>query len=137
MTTDGSSVRILVADDNELIRSSLRSLVESHPGWIVCGEAVDGRDAVAKAVELQPDVILVDVSMPRLNGLEVARCIHEHLPRTEILIVTEHDSRTMAHLTPQPGVRGYVPKFRLSFDLEPAIEAASKHQPLSKVAATG
>lgn len=131
MNTKASDIRILVADDNEMMRSGLCSLLKSHPGWIICGEAVDGRDAVEKAIDLRPDVILVDVSMPHLNGFETARCIHERVPETEILIVTEHDSRSLAHLPPQEGVRGYVVKSRLDRDLLAAVEAASKHQPLS------
>jgi DNA-binding NarL/FixJ family response regulator len=73
----------------------------------------------------------VDVSMPHLNGFEAARCIHEQLPDSEILIVTEHDSRTLAALPSQPGVRGYVEKSRISVDLIQAVDAASKHQPVS------
>ena len=137
MDTTDTSVRILVADDNEKIRSGVCSLLHSHSSWIVCGEARDGRDAVEKAIELQPDVILVDVSMPHLNGFEVARCIHERVPQSEILIVTEHDSRSLAHIPSQPGVRGYVLKSRLSFDLDSAVDAASKHQALSRVAVAG
>lgn len=126
MNTKDSDIRILVADDNEMMRNGLCSLLQSHPGWIICGEAVDGRDAVEKAINLRPAVILVDVSMPHLNGFETARCIHEKVPEAEILIVTEHDSRTLAHLPPQEGVRGYVAKSRLDRDLLAAVEAASK-----------
>ena len=131
MDTNSNVIRILVADDNELMRSGLCSLLESRRGWSVCGEATDGKDAVEKAIDLQPDVILVDVSMPHLNGFETARCIHEQVPQAEILIVTEHDSRSLAHLPLQAGVRGYVMKSRLDRDLLSAVEAASKHQPLS------
>lgn len=134
-TKKNSDIRILVADDNAMMRSGLCSLLKSHPGWIVCGEAIDGRDAVQKAVELRPDVILVDVSMPHLNGIETARCIHEKVPEAEILIVTEQDSHSLAHMPQQPGVRGYVMKSRLGRDLSSAVEAASKHQPLSSSAA--
>lgn len=100
----------------------------------MCGRAVDGMDAVEKAVDLNPDVVLVDVSMPGLNGFEAAGCIHQQIPNAEILIVTEHDSRTLEHLPPQPGVRGYVVKSRLEHDLIPAVEAASKHQAVSNSA---
>ncbi len=118
MTTNDSLVRILVADDSELM-------------WIVCGEGTDGKEAFEKAIQLNPDVILIDVSMPRLNGFEAAKRIHEQVPDSEILIVTEHDSRTLAALPSQPGVRGYVVKSRISVDLIRAVEAASKHQPVS------
>jgi DNA-binding NarL/FixJ family response regulator len=130
------SVRILVADDNEKIRNGLCSALEERPGWIVCGRAIDGTDAVQKAVELKPDVVLVDVSMPGLNGFEAAECIHERIPEVEILIVTDHDSTMLKHLPSQPGVRGYVVKCRIAHDLIPAVEAASKHQAISNSTAT-
>jgi two-component system response regulator NreC len=125
------SLRILVADDNEKIRNGLCSILEARSGWVVCGRAIDGPDAVQKAVELKPDIVLVDVSMPGLNGFETAEHIHKRIPKAEILIVTEHDSRALEHLPPQPGVRGYVVKSRLEHDLIPAIEAASRHQTIS------
>lgn len=129
-----NSLRILVADDNEHIRNGLCSALEGRSGWIVCGRAVDGLDAVQKAVDLKPDVVLVDVSMPGLNGFEAAESIHERVPDAEVLIVTEHDSKTLELLPPQPGVRGYVVKSRLQHDLIPAVEAASKHQVVSNSA---
>ena len=128
MPANNVSVRILIADDSELMRTGMRSLMLSQSEWIVCGEATDGIDAVEKAIALKPDVVLVDISMPHLNGLEVARRIHAQVPECEILIVTEQDSRSLAHLPAQPGVRGYVMKSRITRDLIPAIEAASKHQ---------
>ena len=129
-------LRILVADDNETIRNGLCSVLETRSEWVVCGRAVDGTDAVQKAAELRPDIVLVDVSMPGLNGFEAAACIHEELPDAEILIVTEHDSRTFEYLPPQPGVRGYVVKSQIQRDLIRAVEAASKHQPVSLSATT-
>lgn len=126
-----SAVRILVADDNEVVRDSLCSVLRSQKGWTVCGEATDGHDAVEKAIQLKPDVILVDVSMPCLNGLETAARIHEQTPDVEILIVTQHDSRTLAHIASLPGVRGCVAKSRIAHDLIPAVEAASKHRPFA------
>ena len=120
-----SSLRILVADDNEKIGNGICSALEAHSRWLVCGRAVDGMDALEKAVDLKPDVILVDVPMPGLNGFDAAGRIHKHVPNAEILIVTEHDGRTLELLPPQPGVRGYVVKSRLERDLIPAVEAAS------------
>lgn len=136
MNTKDSVVRILVADDNELIREGLCSLLRQHPAWLVCGEATNGKDAIEKAVMLKPDVILIDVSMPDLNGFEVASRIHQQLPAPKILIVTEHDSRSFAHIEPQPGVSGYVMKSRVGCELIPAVEAASDDQPLSAPAST-
>lgn len=126
-----SALRILVADDNEIIRNGLCSVLKSRSEWVVCGLAVDGRDAVEKAIELKPDVILVDISMPRLNGFEVARSVHEQMPDCEILVVSEHDAAFMAHLSPQPGVSGYVVKSRITLDLVTAVEAASRRLPSS------
>jgi two-component system response regulator NreC len=120
-----SSLRILVADDNEFIRKGLCSILESRAGWIVCGQAADGKDAVEKAIELRPDVILVDLSMPRLNGFEVAECVHERIPDCGILVVTEHDPHLMENLSAQSGVSGFVAKSRVDLDLLSAVEAAS------------
>ena len=128
------SLRILVADDNDAVRNGLCSVLERRSGWLVCGRAVDGTDAVQQAIELRPDVILVDVSMPGLNGFEVAESIHEQIPDAEVLIVTEQDARILEKLPPQPGVRGYVVKSRIERDLVLAVEAASKHEPVSTTA---
>lgn len=129
-----SALRILVADDNEDIRNGICDTLESRPGWTVCGRAVDGREAVRKAVDLKPDVILLDISMPGLNGFAAAGCIHEELPDAEILIVTGHDSKALKHIPTQAGVRGYLEKSRLHEDLVRTVEAASKHLPISKSA---
>ena len=125
------SLRILVADDNETVRNGLCSVLEARSGWVVCGCAVDGPDAVQKSVELKPDVILVDISMPGLSGFEAAASIHEQVPEAEILVVTEQDARTVAHLPCQPGVRGYVVKSQIARELIPAVEAANEHRPLA------
>lgn len=124
MATNNGSVRILVADDNDVMRSGICSLLQSHEGWMVCGEAANGKEAVDKAIALRPDVILLDVSMPRLSGFEAAKSIHERVPASKILVVTEYDARTLAQLPPQPGVRSYVMKSRLDCDLISAVEAA-------------
>jgi CheY-like chemotaxis protein len=131
MASRDDAMRILVADDSDKLRGGLCSLLESRPGWIVCGEARNGREAIEKALELKPDVILMDISMPDLNGLDAARRIHEQVPDSQILIVTEHDSRTLAYLPRQPGVRGYVRKSHLDLDLISAVEAASDHRSVS------
>ena len=131
MTTRARGVRILVADDSEMIRNSICSVLRTQREWTVCGEAMDGKDALEKAIKLKPDVVLVDMSMPHLNGFETSARIHEQIPEAEILIVTEHDARTLAHIPSQPGVRGYVLKSRIDRDLIPAVEAASKHRSLA------
>ena len=107
-----------------MIRGGMCTLLQSHEGWIVCGEAANGADAVEKAIALNPDMILLDISMPHLNGLEAAKQIHKRMPASEILVVTEHDAKTLEKMPPQPGVCGYIMKSRLDFDLISVIEAA-------------
>ncbi len=124
-------LRILVADDNDLMRSGLCNLLNEQPGWQICGEAATGVDAICKSIQLKPDVILLDISMPDLNGFEVARRVQEALPQAEILIVTDHDFDSLAHIGTQRGVCGYVIKSRLSFDLIPAVQAATVRLRLS------
>jgi two-component system response regulator NreC len=128
-----NTLRILVADDNEVIRNGLCAVLEDRSRWVVCGRAVDGTDAVQKATDLKPDIILVEVSMPGPNGFEAAACIHEQIPDAEILIVTEYDFSSQ--LPQSPGVRGYVVKSRIERDLISAVEAASKHQPVASTTA--
>src|SRR5260221_9850799 len=89
-------LRILIADDHDIVREGLRSLLSAQPGWEVCGEAVNGREAVAQARQLGPDVAILDFSMPELNGLDAARQIRKTLPRTEVLILTMHDLEELA-----------------------------------------
>src|SRR5438105_700969 len=123
-------VRILIADDHEVVRQGLRSLLRSHPEWDVCGEASDGREAVEKARQLRPDVVVLDVSMPNLNGLEAARCIRKEVPQSEILILSQHESRQMVKEAISAGARGYVVKTDMSRDLISAVEAVSQHRAL-------
>ena len=86
-----SSLRILIADDHAVVRTGLRTLLESRAGWEVCGEAADGREAIEKAGKLKPDVAVIDIGMPLLNGVEVTRRIRTVAPETEILILTMHE----------------------------------------------
>jgi CheY-like chemotaxis protein len=123
-----SEVRILIADDSLTVRTGLKMLLELHPEWQVCGEAEDGRDAVKKAAELHPDVILLDISMPAMDGLTAAELIRRDAPEAEILIVTHFESLDLARYAAQAGVRGYIAKSRIATDLERAIKAAAQHQ---------
>ncbi len=119
-------MRILVADDHEVIRKGVRALLTAGPGCEICGEAVDGQDAVEKAHQLQPDLIIMDVSMPKLNGLEATRMIRRSLPSTQILILTQHDSQEMMRQALNAGARGFVVKSSVAHDLLNAVEAARR-----------
>lgn len=110
-------MRILIVDDHEVVRRGVRSLLEPQNGFEVCGEAVDGRDAIVKATELKPDAIVMDVSMPNLNGLEATREIRRILPGVKILILTQHDIREMMKQALNAGASGYVVKASLTKDL--------------------
>jgi DNA-binding NarL/FixJ family response regulator len=128
------SLRILIADDNESFRGSLRTFLESVAGWTVCGEAEDGGMAVAKANALHPDVVVLDVSMPGMNGLEAAKLIHGQVPQAEILIISQHRFRGVGEAALEAGARGYVDKAQLSQELIPAIKAAGMHQSVRRSA---
>ena len=111
-----------------MVRRGLRSLLSSQAEFQVCGEAVDGLDAIAKAKELRPDVIVLDISMPRLNGLEAAHVIRREVPESEILILSQHDPSQMRQTALAAGARAYVAKSDVSRDLLAAVLALSKHR---------
>ena len=117
------AIRILIADDHEIVRRGMRSLFSLRANWHVCGEAVDGQDAIEKACQLQPDVVLLDISMPLLNGLEAARVIRREVPQTQILIVSQHEAAHMRAKALEAGARGHVAKSDLSRELLAAVEA--------------
>jgi DNA-binding NarL/FixJ family response regulator len=121
-----TAFRILIADDHEIVRRGIRALIENHPGWEVCAEAADGRDAVEKARQLQPDLVLVDVSMPNLNGLDAARQILEIVPQTRILILTMHESEQIVREVLEVGARGFLLKSDAARDLVSAIQALQR-----------
>jgi DNA-binding NarL/FixJ family response regulator len=116
-------LRILIADDHEVARRGIRSLLESHPGWEVCAEAKDGRDAVELATSMKPDLVLLDIGMPNLNGLEAARQILTTSPNVAILILTMHDSDNVIREVLRAGARGFLLKSDAGRDLVAAVEA--------------
>ncbi len=122
-------MRAIVADDHEVVRRGVRALVESHPGWTVCGEASNGRDAVRLAQELHPDVVVLDVAMPEMNGLEATREIRSSVPGTEVVLLTVHDSDQLLDQALSAGARGYVLKEDAARHLVDAIDALSNHTP--------
>ena len=117
------ALRLLIADDHEIFRAGLRALLEVQPGWRVVAEAADGRDAVKKAAETRPDVALLDIAMPFLNGLEAAQEIGEISPRTKIVMLTVHDSDAMINEVLAAGARGYLFKSDAASDLVTAVNA--------------
>jgi PAS domain S-box-containing protein len=116
-------------DDHEVVRYGVRSLLSETQNFEVCGDAVDGQDALAKAKQLKPDVIVMDVSMPNLNGLEATRLIRDALPQTEVLILSQHEAPEMIRQAYSAGARGYLVKSALSASLQAAVERVSRHEP--------
>ncbi|MGH9332988.1 MAG: response regulator [Vicinamibacteria bacterium] len=113
----------MIADDHELVRRGLSSLLSSRPGWEIIGEAKDGVEAVEMAKELRPDLILLDITMPRLNGLDAARAIREVEPEIPILILSQHAPREMSAKALEAGAQGYVSKSEVAVELFAAMEA--------------
>ncbi len=124
------AVRILLVDDHPIVRQGLRTLLEGRPGWEVVGEAADGIEALDKIEVLEPDVVVLDVTMPRMNGLEACRQIQQKKKATslEVLFVTQHDSPQMMREALDAGARGYVVKSNAARDLLEAVEAVSQHR---------
>jgi DNA-binding NarL/FixJ family response regulator len=122
------TLRILIADDHEVVRHGVRSLLQAHDGWEVCGEAADGRDAVAKAAGLKPDIIVMDIGMPNLNGLDAAREILRESPRAMILILTIDESEQVMREVLNAGARGFLLKSDAGRELVTAIEALQQHR---------
>ena len=116
-------LRILIADDHELARRGIRDLLETHPGWEVCGEAKDGRESVDLAISLKPDVVLLDIGMPNLNGLEATRQILAATPDVAILILTMHDSDNVVREGLRAGAKAFLLKSDAGRDLVAAVEA--------------
>jgi len=118
-----SGLRILIADDHEVARQGIRALLESHPGWEVCAEAKDGREAVELATNSKPDIVLLDIGMPNLNGLDAARQILAMSPTIRILILTMHDAEQVVREVLAAGARGFVLKSDAARDLVAAVDA--------------
>jgi DNA-binding NarL/FixJ family response regulator len=124
------AVRILLVDDHPIVRQGLRTLLEGRSGWEVVGEASDGVEALDKVDTLQPDVVVLDVTMPRMNGLEACRQIQQRRRTAglEVLFVTQHDSPQMMREALDAGAKGYVVKSNAARDLLEAVEVVSQHR---------
>ena len=122
-------LRILIADDHEMIRRGLRELLEHHEGWEVCAEASNGRQAVELAQKTCPQVAVLDLTMPELNGLEATRDIKKALPNTEVLIFTMHEMEEQMHDVLGAGARGYLLKTDAAQHIVAAVEALAQHRP--------
>ena len=122
-------MRVLIVDDYEIVRRGVRSLLSICPECDICGEAVNGQDAIEKTGQLNPDVIVMDISMPKLNGLEATRQIRHRFPQTEVLMLSQHESEEMVRQAFNAGARGYVVKGSIARDLVTAVETVSRHQP--------
>jgi DNA-binding NarL/FixJ family response regulator len=121
--------RILIADDHEVVRSGLRAILETHDDWEVVGEAADGRDAIAMAVETRPDIAIVDYALPLINGIEVTRQIRARAPETEVLVFTMHDSEALVYEMLQAGARAYLLKSDAKHYLIAAVQSLSQKRP--------
>jgi DNA-binding NarL/FixJ family response regulator len=119
-------LRILIADDHALVRRGARAVLHSKRGWKVVGEAANGLEAVEKAKELKPDVALVDIGMPEMDGVEVVRQIRQQLPDTKVLVLTMHDSDQMVRRTLEAGASGYLLKSDLTDSLTKAVKAVAE-----------
>jgi DNA-binding NarL/FixJ family response regulator len=122
-------IRILLADDHEIVRRGLKALLMERPEWEVCGEAVTGREAVELAARLQPEIAIIDLMMPDLNGLETTRQIRLVSQRTQVLIFTMHHNESLVHDVLEAGARGYLLKTDAERHILAAVETLLRHQP--------
>jgi len=129
MTTIPTPLRILIADDHDVMRQGTRAVIEREPGWQVCGIASTGREAVSKAAELEPDIVIMDMTMPELNGLDAAMQIKRRLPRTEILMFTGHETDDLIREVFEIGVKSFIFKSEAHTYLVDAIRSLSQHKP--------
>jgi DNA-binding NarL/FixJ family response regulator len=121
-------LRILIADDHEVVRRGLCTLLQNHEGWEICGEAKDGREAVEMARDLRPDVVVLDVGMPNLNGLAATRQLVELDPQPKVIVLTITDSDEVIRESLQAGARGFVLKSDAARDLVSAVEALQRNR---------
>ena len=123
------SLRILIADDHEVMRNGVRELIEHEPGWQVCGTAANGREAVETAKKLKPEVVVLDMTMPELDGLEALRQIKRALPDVEVVIFSAHHSEEVIEQLFDAGAKSYIQKSDAGRSLVAAIKSIAEHKP--------
>jgi DNA-binding NarL/FixJ family response regulator len=121
-------LRILIADDHALIRRGARTILQARRGWKIVGEATNGRETLEKTLKLKPDVVVVDISMPELDGVEVTRQIRKSLPDVKVLVLTMHESDQMIRRALDAGANGYLLKSDLIDDLPEAVRTVSENK---------
>jgi two-component system response regulator NreC len=129
MTASPPPLRILIADDHALIREGTCAVLGREPGWNVCGQAANGREAVAQAIALEPDVVVLDMTMPELNGLDAAIQIRRQLPGTEVLLLSGYGSEELIHAAFRAGVKSFLLKTGAEEYLLEAIRSLAEHKP--------
>jgi two-component system response regulator NreC len=122
-------LRILIADDHDVMRQGMRSVIEREPAWEVCGVATTGREAVTQASALAPDIVIMDMTMPELNGLDAALQIKRRAPHTEILMFTAHESDNLIRDAFEAGVKSFILKSEAHHFLVEAIQSLARHKP--------
>jgi DNA-binding NarL/FixJ family response regulator len=124
-----ANTRVLIADDHQVMRRGLKSLIEMMEGWEVCAEVSTGREAVEGVAKMQPDIAVLDMTMPELNGLEATRQIRKASPQTEVLIFTGHETEELVHQVFEAGARSYILKTDGKEHLEAALRSLAAHKP--------
>ena len=122
-------LRILIADDHEVVREGMRALIEHEPGWEVCGTAMTGQEAVDTAKKLKPEVVVLDMTMPELDGLDALREIKRALPNTEVMIFSAHHSEDVIEQLFDAGAKSYIQKSDAGRHLVAAIRSLAEHKP--------
>jgi DNA-binding NarL/FixJ family response regulator len=129
-------VSILIADDHAVVRHGLRVLLETQQGWTICGEAQNGREAIQKAEQLQPNIVILDISMPEMNGVVATSRIREVAPRARVLVLTMHSSEELIQSCLRAGAQGYILKSDAERDLIAAVRALTYNKTFFTEAAT-
>src|SRR5262245_57303336 len=124
-TTPRHAVRVLVVDDHAVVRAGIIEILRSHDWLVVVGEAADGREALTKALRLSPDLVIVDLDIPKLNGVGLMNALHTQLPKAKVLVLSMHEPDTVASSIIQAGARGYVSKRVASTELITALETVA------------